>query len=184
MAFTAKEKKILRATARAAIAHCLLHPHELAIVLDGYPACLCKRRASFVTLEREGHLRGCIGSLEAKLPLIQAVAKNAVAAAFSDPRFPPLQARELDALSIHISVLTVPETLAVESEEDLLVKLRPGIDGLVLKRGPQRGTFLPAVWESLPDPRDFLAQLKQKAGLAPGDWPADIEIYRYTAESV
>ena len=140
-------------------------------------------RACFVTLNRSGQLRGCIGHLEAVMPLVEDVADNAFSAAFRDPRFPPLSNTEFDDLVIHISVLTPSEPILFSSESDLLNKIRPGIDGLILVDGSARGTFLPSVWESLPNPQSFLRQLKRKAGL-PGDhWSENLKIYRYETES-
>lgn len=135
--------------------------------------------AVFVTLMEDGRLRGCIGSLEADRPLREDVVANAIAAALDDPRFAPLAASELPRVNIEVSLLTPPEPLAVNSESEALAALRPGIDGVVLAHGRQRATFLPQVWAQLPTPREFLAQLKRKAGL-PGDfWAPDVEIARY-----
>jgi AmmeMemoRadiSam system protein A len=141
------------------------------------------QRASFVTLNRAGLLRGCIGHLEAIMPLAKDVAENAFSAAFRDPRFPPLNRAEYPDLEIHISVLSPPEPLPVGSEADLLAKLRPGIDGLILEDGYAKGTFLPSVWESLPKPEDFLRHLKHKAGLSEKHWSDTLKIYRYETES-
>lgn len=141
------------------------------------------QRASFVTLNRSGLLRGCIGHLEAMMPLAKDVAENAFSAAFRDPRFPPLNRLEYPDLEIHISVLSAPEPLPVSSEADLLVQLRPGIDGLILEDGYARGTFLPAVWESLPKPEDFLRHLKRKAGLSDNHWSETLQLFRYETES-
>ncbi len=135
--------------------------------------------ASFVTLTQHGALRGCIGSLEAHRPLIRDVRENALAAAFRDPRFAPLIATELDITRIEISLLTPATALTFQSEADLLAQLRPGIDGLILSYGERRGTFLPQVWESLPERRNFLAQLKRKAGMTSDFWHADITVARY-----
>jgi len=139
--------------------------------------------AAFVTLERRGELRGCIGSLEPRRPLAQDVCDNACAAAFRDPRFEPLGRAELADLEIHLSVLGPLEPFPVASEAEALAALEPGVDGLVLEEGWHRATFLPAVWENLPDPRDFLAHLKRKAGLAPGHWSSDLRLFRYRVDS-
>jgi AmmeMemoRadiSam system protein A len=138
--------------------------------------------ACFVTLEVANALRGCIGHLDASRPLARDVAGNAFAAAFEDPRFPPLPAEEWPGVHVELSVLSRPEPLRFDSEADLLRQLRPGVDGLILRDGPYRGTFLPSVWAQLPDPREFLCQLKRKAGLSPGHWSARIEVARYTTE--
>jgi AmmeMemoRadiSam system protein A len=141
-------------------------------------------RASFVTLQLDGQLRGCIGSLEAFRPLATAVAGNAWAAAFRDPRFLPVTRPEAGRLEIHVSVLSVPEAMVFESEADLLAQLRPFVDGLVLQEGGLRGTFLPSVWETLPDPADFLRQLKRKAGLPQDYWSSSLRISRYSTQSI
>lgn len=135
--------------------------------------------AAFVTLTSHGRLRGCIGSLEARQPLINDVADNAIAAATRDPRFPPVAPAEVAGIHIEISVLTPPEEIHFTSQEDLLQQITPFEDGLVLQEGYQRGTFLPLVWEQLPDPYDFLRHLKQKAGLSQGYWSATLRVFRY-----
>ncbi|MES9850374.1 MAG: AmmeMemoRadiSam system protein A [Candidatus Thiodiazotropha sp. L084R] len=156
--------------------HLNLNPHDYASELQA-------ERASFVTLEIANKLRGCIGHLEANQALVSDVAENAYSAAFHDPRFPPLGTSERDRLSIHISVLTPAEPLTFDSEADLIEKIRPGRDGLILIEGMRRGTFLPSVWESLPDPDSFLQHLKMKAGLAAGYWSDTLQIERYETES-
>jgi AmmeMemoRadiSam system protein A len=135
--------------------------------------------ATFVTLTQNGQLRGCIGSLEAYRPLTTDVSENALAAAFSDPRFPPLSAEELGRTRIEVSLLTPPEPFVFTDESDALKQLRPGRDGLVLTHGQRRATFLPQVWETLPDPKSFMAQLKLKAGLPPTFWDERIALSRY-----
>lgn len=135
--------------------------------------------ATFVTLRRRGELRGCIGSLEAVRALGRDVHENAIAAAFRDPRFEPLSAGEYPGISIEVSLLSACEPVAAASEEELLSKLRPGIDGLVLEVGYRRATFLPAVWEMLEDPKAFVAALKQKAGLPAGFWSDQMRASRY-----
>ncbi|MBL8369119.1 MAG: AmmeMemoRadiSam system protein A [Candidatus Accumulibacter sp.] len=142
---------------------------------------LAEPGASFVTLTQDGALRGCIGSLEAQRPLAADVAENAFAAAFRDPRFPPLSERELAHTRIEVSLLAPAEPFPVSSEEDALARLRPGVDGLILSYGRRRATFLPQVWESLADPRQFLAQLKLKAGLAADFWHPELTLARYGA---
>jgi AmmeMemoRadiSam system protein A len=148
-----------------------------------YPEPLRAHRAAFVTLHRGGDLRGCIGHLEPCQPLVLDVAENAFAAAFRDPRFPRLEPRELNELTLHISVLSIPEPMSFRDEQDLLRQLRPGIDGLILADRGARGTFLPAVWESLPEPRDFLIHLKYKAGLPGNHWSKTLQISRYHTEA-
>jgi len=122
------------------------------------------------------------GDVGAQLPIAEAVARNAFNSA-RDPRFPPLTRDELTELEIEVSVLSPLEPLEFDSEADLIAQLRPGVDGLVLQEGPLRGTFLPAVWESLPDPRDFLRELKRKASLLEDHWSDRIEVQRYATES-
>lgn len=138
--------------------------------------------ASFVTLTQRGCLRGCIGSLEAHRALYTDVRANAVAAALRDPRFPPLAAAELRLTRVEVSLLSATESLAFGSEADALAQLRPGVDGLLLEYGALRSTFLPQVWDQLPGPKDFLSQLKRKAGL-PGDfWHERLRLQRYTVD--
>jgi AmmeMemoRadiSam system protein A len=148
---------------------CMVTPHpDLA-----HPA------ATFVTLTQKGQLRGCIGSLEARRPLAKDVAENAIAAAFHDPRFPPLKDDELKHTRIEVSLLGPSEKMDFVDEADAMAKLRPGIDGVVLTHGRQRATFLPQVWEALPDPKKFLVQLKLKAGLPADFWDEEITLARY-----
>ncbi len=135
--------------------------------------------ACFVTLRQDGELRGCVGSVEAYRPLLEDVTANAHASAFRDSRFPPLRASELERTRIEVSLLSPRELLSVRSEADALAQVRPHIDGLVLEWGRHRGTFLPQVWEALPDPRDFLVQLKLKVGLPYDFWSDEIRLGRY-----
>ncbi len=135
--------------------------------------------ATFGTLTQNGRLRGCIGSLEAHRPLGEDVRHNARAAALSDPRFPPLTSEELASTRIEVSLLSTPKLLAFADHADLMAQLRPGEDGLILEYGEARGTFLPQVWDSLPDPEQFVAELKRKAGLSPGVSTAKCRIQRY-----
>jgi hypothetical protein len=136
--------------------------------------------ATFVTLTCAGALRGCIGSLVAERALRADVENNALAAAFSDPRFAPLSAREYRAIDVEVSLLSPMQPVTVESETHALTLLRPGIDGVLLEYGRRRGTFLPQVWEQLPEPRVFLAHLKQKAGLPADFWADEIRLSLYT----
>lgn len=138
--------------------------------------------ATFVTLTRHGDLRGCIGTLEAYRPLHEDVLQNALAAAFRDPRFPPLDSRELADLKVEVSLLSPPQEIAFSDEADALSQLRPNIDGVIFEYGPYRSTFLPQVWEQLPSPRTFMAHLKRKAGLAEDFWSPEVKLSRYTVE--
>ena len=143
---------------------------------------LQKNGATFVTLTQRGTLRGCIGSLEAWRPLLADVQENARSAAFSDPRFAPLSVDELPLTRIEVSLLTPAEAMRFTDEADALTQLRPGSDGIILIAGKRRATFLPQVWEQLPEPAAFIARLKQKAGLPAGYWGPDVRLERYTVE--
>lgn len=135
--------------------------------------------ASFVTLTRQGTLRGCVGSIRAYRSLHVDVRENAKAAAFHDTRFQPLAAFELDLVRIEVSLLSPPEPLAAADEEEALRRLRPHVDGVIFEAGRLRSTFLPQVWEQLPDPREFLAHLKAKAGLPTDFWSDSVRLLRY-----
>ena len=148
------------------------------------PPALGEPRASFVTLTIDGALRGCCGTLEPVRPLLHDVWHNAQASAFHDPRFLPLTAAEWREADLEVSVLTPHERLAVSSERELLVALVPGRDGVVLSWRGVRATFLPKVWEQVPDAAQFLAHLKQKAGWPADFWAADLEVWRYETESM
>ena len=138
--------------------------------------------ATFVTLMKCGALRGCIGTLSAYRPLIDDVRANACAAAFSDPRFAPVDAAELPVIAVEVSLLTVPTPLSFTSEADALAQLQPNIDGVILRVRHYRATFLPQVWEQLPDAHSFMAHLKQKAGLPADYWSQDVVLERYQVE--
>jgi AmmeMemoRadiSam system protein A len=138
--------------------------------------------ATFVTLKQDGELRGCIGSLKARYSLIDDLQSNAIAAAFHDPRFPPLSKDKLDQTQIEVSLLSEPEPVTFSSEADALSQLKPNIDGIVFECGSYRSTFLPQVWEQLPSPELFMTHLKQKAGLAADFWSDEVLIYRYSVE--
>lgn len=178
-----EHRRVLLDIARRSIRQGLEQSRPLSVDADEYDKPLRAQRASFVTLNLNGMLRGCIGHLEATQPLVEDVADNAFSAAFRDPRFAPVSSQEFESLELHISVLTPAEPLACSSEKDLLMKLRPYRDGLILSEGVHRGTFLPSVWEQLPDPKDFLRHLKRKAGLADDHWSEKLAVYRYETES-
>ncbi len=148
------------------------------------PGPLAEPGAVFVSLHRDGDLRGCIGSPMAWRPLAEDIVDNAFKAAFRDPRFPPLAASELDGLTLSVSVLTPPLPMAFRDETDLLAQLRPRIDGLLIEDGGRRALFLPSVWEQLPDGRAFLAHLKAKAGLAPNHWSPTFKASRFQAVEI
>jgi len=180
---SAADRRLLLELARASIVHGLSKGCPLPVVLDSLPPALRAERAAFVTLHAQGQLRGCIGHLEAVAPLAIDVADNAYAAAFRDPRFPPLTQTELDRVHVEVSVLTPAEPIVFNSEDDLIAALVPGLDGIILADGPRRGTFLPSVWEQLPNRRDFLRHLKQKAGLSPEHWSDRMRAWRYRCEA-
>lgn len=140
---------------------------------------LAQLGATFVTLTQVGQLRGCIGSLEAWRPLDADVRANARAAAFRDPRFAPLARDEFDRTRVEVSLLTPAVALEFADEADALAQMRPGIDGMIFECHGRRGTFLPQVWESLPEPQQFFSHLKQKAGFAADFWSPDVKLYRY-----
>jgi AmmeMemoRadiSam system protein A len=177
-----EDRQTLLELADRSIRHGLEHGKAIEIDPAQYPAELQTKKATFVTLHRNEALRGCIGILKPVRPLVEDVAYNAWAAAFTDNRFPPLSADELDDLDIHISILGTPEDIDFVSEDDLVKQIRPGIDGLILEEGHYRGTFLPSVWESLHDSKEFLNHLKLKAGLPANYWSDSIKIKRYTVE--
>jgi len=177
-------RKILLDTARASIQQGLDYGKPIETNPADYPAELQAERACFVTLQIAGELRGCIGHLQAMQALISDVAENAWAAAFQDSRFGPLSQAEFHRLEIHISILSPPQAMSFTSQQDLLSQIRPGIDGLILEDSYRRGTFLPSVWESLPDKADFLAHLKVKAGLPANYWSDSVKVSRYTSESI
>jgi len=147
----------------------------------GLPPLLQAPGAAFVTLKKNGNLRGCIGSPVAWRPLGEDIADNAIKAAIRDPRFPPLTEPELDGLELSISILTPPEPMSFRDEADLLAQLRPHLDGLIIEDGNHRALFLPSVWESLPIKTEFLGHLKQKAGLAVTHWSPHFKASRFAA---
>lgn len=168
--------KILLPIARASISTALgnsLEAAEDAEWLQGLGA-------SFVTLTQQGQLRGCIGSLEARRSLLVDVKMNAVAAALRDPRFSPLTISELDHTEVEVSLLSPMQAMRFDSEAHALDQLQPGVDGVLLEFDRYRSTFLPQVWEQLPTASEFIAHLKQKAGLPPGFWADGVRLSRYT----
>jgi len=171
---------VLPAMARSAIA-AHLGLSERQPVPDA--AWLHQNGACFVTLHKHGVLRGCIGSLVAYRPLGEDVVANAIAAAFHDPRFPPLSSDEFGEIDIEISLLSRPEPVRVADEAALITQLRPGVDGVILEYGAHRSTFLPQVWEQLPEPALFLAHLKQKGGLPADFWHPEMRVSRYTVQA-
>ena len=175
-------RRHLLGIAARSIRHGVVHGKSCGVELDRLPPALRERRATFVTLESEGRLRGCIGSLQATRPLAEDVAHNAHAAAFADPRFPPVEAGDVEGLHIKISVLLPSVPMQVESEVDLVAQLRPGIDGLIIQDGEMRATFLPSVWKGIPEPARFVRALARKAEWSAGHWSESVRAWRYTTE--
>ncbi|HIG40549.1 MAG: AmmeMemoRadiSam system protein B [bacterium] len=167
--------------ARQAILHSLQGKGNFQLNLDLFPDPLKVDGASFITLNLQGHLRGCIGSLEAHRSLILDIANNAQAAAFKDPRFKPLSLQEYHAMELHVSILSPPELLPVNSREELLAIIRPGKDGIIIEESGRRATYLPSVWDQLPDPDRFISELRSKAGLDASQW-GRCQVFRYTTE--
>ena len=167
---TAEEKDTLLELARGALEAGVRSQTLPPLDLDALSPRLQAEGASFITLTIDGNLRGCIGALEPYQSLAEDVREHAVAAALQDFRFPNVGPDELPQIAIEVSRLTPPTPLEYTTPEDLLSRLRPGIDGVVLRDGPRRATFLPQVWEKLPDPSDFLANLCYKMGAAPDQW--------------
>lgn len=168
--------KVLIDIARGAIAEAL---GELRLPIS-QESWLNEKGATFVTLMQGDELRGCIGTLQAHRPLAEDVHQNALAAAFRDPRFPPLARHELEMTECEVSLLSAAETMTFADESDALAQLRPGIDGIVFEYLRFRSTFLPQVWEQLPQPQRFMAHLKRKAGLPDDFWAEGVKLSRYT----
>lgn len=164
------EQKYLLSLARQSIENYLNHTSLPSFQENALSSNLKALGASFVTLTYKGYLRGCIGALEPYQSLVEDVREHAIAAAFQDFRFPPVQANEMKDISIEISYLTQPVLLGYETPDELLNKLRPNIDGVVIQDGVRRATFLPQVWEKVPDCAEFLDQLCMKMGAAPDLW--------------
>lgn len=175
-------RQILIQTARKAISDLLDIENDCRISAPGIPASLHEEKASFVTLNLNNRLRGCIGSLVAHRALIVDVAENAQAAANRDPRFKPVTLEEYHRLEIHLSVLSTPAEISFSHWEQLLETIRPRVDGLVIEEKGQRATYLPSVWEQLPDPETFVMELRRKAGLHPEKWSTSARVFRYTTE--
>jgi AmmeMemoRadiSam system protein A len=176
---------LLLSIARRSIEHGLATGWPARARLDALPKELGELGAAFVSLhDSRGHLRGCIGTLEAHRPLAEDVAENAWAAASRDPRFPPLDACELPHVSLHISLLTPPIPLLVESRAELVQRLRPGQHGLILEDRGRRATFVPDVWQGLSDANEFVAQLWLKAGRPADHWSPSVRAWSYEARSI
>jgi len=152
--------------------------------LDHFEGPMREKAATFVTLKEDGELRGCVGTLTPVEPLAQSVARNAFQAAFADSRFRAVEPRELDRIHIDIAILGPMEPVEIDSREELIEGLRPGVDGLFLDDGVRRATFLPSVWESLPRPADFVAHLLRKGGWPTTHWSPEMRAYRYRVHTV
>ncbi|MFY9825728.1 MAG: AmmeMemoRadiSam system protein A [Thermoanaerobaculia bacterium] len=173
----ANRGRVLLRIARESLAEAL----GLGVAADYREAWLQEPGACFVTLTRWGELRGCVGTVRAYRPLFDDVWLNARASAFHDTRFPPVERDELKEIAFEVSLLSQPEPLpSFAREEEALATLRPGVDGVILESGSHRSTFLPQVWDQLPDPQDFLAHLKRKAGLSQTFWSPDVQLQRYS----
>jgi AmmeMemoRadiSam system protein A len=177
------EQEILLKIAREALEKAVTGIPLPQIKLQALPEALRVEGASFVTLTAAERLRGCIGTLQAYQPLAEDVQEHAVAAALQDPRFPRVTAKELSAINIEISVLSPRTPLHYEGPQDLLKKIQPGIDGVVLQDGFRKATFLPQVWEKIPDPAAFLAQLCMKMGASADLWQKKpLEVFTYQVQ--
>jgi hypothetical protein len=177
-------RDLLLHLAAAAIESGLASSSTLPPDARGLPAGLRREKASFVTLTIDGRLRGCCGALEPHQLLAADVWHNAQASAFRDPRFDPLQLEEWRHADLEIAVLSPLERVSSQSEPALLRELRPGVDGLVIAWHGRRATFLPKVWQTIPDPREFLLHLKIKAGWRDDFWATEVEAWRYETETM
>lgn len=183
MPLSPTDRQYLLRLAREAITRRLRGKKPPPIDLDALSESLSRDGACFVTLTKYGELRGCIGSLEPRRLLAEDVCENAVSAAFRDPRFPPVSAEELDDLHVEVSVLSAPQPLPYDGPDDLVAKLRPGVDGVVIESGWNRATFLPQVWDKLPDPHQFLEHLCRKAFLSTDAYhKPGLDVYVYQVE--
>lgn len=177
--------KTLVSAARTSIAHGLTHRRPPPVNLDDWAETLRLPGAAFITLTSGAarDLRGCVGSAMAWRPLIVDVTENACKAAFEDPRFLPVEENEWPSLGLSVTVLDTPRQMDVADEAELIARLRPGIDGLIFEDAGRRGLFLPSVWDALPDPAEFIAQLRRKAGLPPGHWSPTLKVLRFAGHS-
>jgi AmmeMemoRadiSam system protein A len=175
------QRRRLLELARQAVGHAAHREALPALTLQSEAEVLRRPGCAFVTLTESGLLRGCIGGLEPRLPLAEDVWEHAYAAACDDFRFEPVQPSELDDIEVEVSVLTPPREVAYRGAEDLERKLRPGVDGVILSAGIRRATFLPQVWEKIPDTVEFLDRLSEKAGLPAAAWrrgEVSVQVYQ------
>ncbi len=176
--------QLLLTLARDTIDYGSKHQELMPLSIDKTPEILLQKRASFVTINKQGELRGCMGNLTPTGPLINSIHQNSYNAAFRDPRFVPVTQEELTTLQLHISVLSEPQLFSVKDEADLIAQLKVGEDGLILQEGAHSATFLPSVWEQLPDAKTFVTHLKNKAGWSKDYWTEGIQCFRYHTESI
>ncbi len=177
--YAAVYRKDLLRIARTALEEAVLHGRSFEPDRADYPDQLFDKGASFVTLDKDFSLRGCVGSLQPRRAVALDIAENAYNAALKDSRFLPVESKELEKLQISVSLLTGFEAVDYQSEEDLLAQVRAGVDGLVIRDGSRQGVFLPSVWKQLPEKKDFFDQLKLKAGMSPSYWSNAIKVYRF-----
>ncbi|MDH5717870.1 MAG: AmmeMemoRadiSam system protein A [Spirochaetia bacterium] len=184
MKLSDSDRSFLLSIAKKSVEYGAEHHKLIKIDYENCSKKLLDKAAVFVTLFKDKKLRGCIGSLEPKMSLAENVVKNAYAAAFEDYRFSSVEKSELSFIEYHISILNKPEEILFSSEKDLLKKIRPGIDGLILEEKNKRATFLPSVWNSLNTTTDFLNELKKKAGFTANYFSKTIKVFRYTVENI
>lgn len=173
------QRDFLLQLARNSIIHGVHHGKALPVDVSSLPSPLKSIRATFVTMKKSNKLRGCVGMIEPVRELAKDISENAFAAAFRDPRFAPVSGPELEVLKIDISILSPMQPVSFHDEADLLRQLEPGIDGILIDNGQRRATFLPKVWENLPDRENFMRELKLKAGLSADHWDKEIKVFRY-----
>jgi len=182
--FTEEEGRYLISTARETIEQRLYNRQAGEQTDDAISPKYREKRGTFVTLTIDGGLRGCIGHIIPQETVLEGVKANAINAAFRDPRFRPLTQEEWAKVEIEVSILTDPQPLAYSDGDDLLRKLRPDIDGVIIKKGYQQATFLPQVWEQLPDTKEFLTHLCLKAGLEANAWQTEkLEVSTYQVQA-
>jgi len=179
-----EHRATLLSVAESAIGHVLAGGEPILPGVDGYGPELTRPAGTFVTLERDGRLLGCVGSLDAHRPLVSAVAAHALHAAFADPRVPPVTVDDYVAMSVKVSVLSPLEDFDVHDLDELRAALEPGVDGVYVEAAGRAATFLPSVWPQLPDVDGFLDALWRKAGLPPRTWPRGTRVRRYRTDEI
>jgi uncharacterized protein len=184
--FNDEERKFMLDLARRSVSHCAQTGDLLRIEEKELPSdALKKKQSCFVTLRIGGNLKGCVGHIEPILPLYREIIENAASAAFGDPRFSPVAEKEIAKLDIEISVLTVPEKFSFSSPSEIVEKLKPGQDGVIIHRGRRSATYLPQVWDEFENIEQFLSSLCLKAGLPADDWrKPGLEIETYQVEII